>query len=158
LQLLGTLEEFGADMADKGVSKSEMWKNLGLGLGMSALGFIPGIGGTGKLVKAVNSTIKLLPKILSLGASAGIVLDKDVQNSVSKFLNTDAITDWDSWSKKNKITADDLRHLVWAVGASTGLVRSANYSGKQAIVKKNATTESVYHVTDKHGNKVEISK
>ena len=63
-------------MSDDAVTTGEMWKNLGLNLGMDALGLIPGGGAAskmGKIVKTLKSTVPLivaLPGVVSLFANS----------------------------------------------------------------------------------------
>lgn len=159
---IGSLTAFGADMADDSVSAGEMWKNLGVGLGLSAIGFIPGIGGTGKFANALGKTIKYIPKILAVGSAAGMITDPEVLASVSKFKDVSIknLTSPEKWMKENNITNEDLKNLTYAIGAVTGITRASTNSIKKRIVKATARTESgtdTYSINTKNG-KVSLTK
>lgn len=155
--LAGTALSTYADIKDDAVSKTDVIKNLALGLGLSAIGLIPVAGGAGKAISGITKAIKYIPKIL-LAVSAGtIMLDDDVQKSLSKFssLNLDGITNPTEFFKKNKITNDDLRNLTMAIGAAAGITRMGNNSIKKRIVKRNVVpgeTKTDYKIKVKTPN------
>lgn len=128
-----------ADWNDDAVSKSDLIKNTLLGLGVSAIGFVPGLGGTSTLARGISKVIKYVPKILVAASSGQILLDNDIQKSVNKFkdVSLEGIANPTEWFKKNKITNDDLRNLMMAVGAAAGISRMGNNSLKKRIVKSN---------------------
>ena len=160
---IGSLTAFGADMADDSVSAGEMWKNLGVGLGLSAIGFIPGIGGTGKFANALGKTIKYIPKILAVGSAAGMITDPEVLASVSKFKDVSIknLTSPEKWMKENNITNEDLKNLTYAIGAVTGITRASTNSIKKRIYKaatKGSPTEDKYFLKNTKNGKVALTK
>lgn len=160
---IGSLTAFGADMADDSVSAGEMWKNLGVGLGLSAIGFIPGIGGTGKFANALGKTIKYIPKILAVGSAAGMITDPEVLASVSKFKDVSIknLTSPEKWMKENNITNEDLKNLTYAIGAVTGITRASTNSIKKRIVKaaaKGDPTADTYILKNTKNGSVTLTK
>lgn len=159
----GTLTAFGADWADDSVSAGDMFKNLGVGLGLSAIGFIPVVGGAGKFANAIGKVVKYVPKILAVASAAGTVMDDDVRNSVSKFQNISLnnLTHPEKWMKENNITNEDLKNLTYAVGAVTGLTRASTNSIKKRIVKaaaKGDPTADTYVLKNTKNGSVTLTK
>lgn len=159
---VGSLIDFGADLADDSVTASDMWKNLGVGLGLSAIGLIPTVGAVGKFGKTISKVVKYAPKLLTLATAGTIALDTDVQKSLKKFsdISLDNISNPTEWFKKNKVTNDDLRNLAIAFGAVTGITRAGINSGKKAIVKagtKKTPIGESYSIDTKNG-KININK
>lgn len=154
--LAGTALSTYADWNDDAVTKTELVKNTLLGLGLSAIGFIPVVGGAGKFANFMGKAIKYVPKLFTLAASGSLLLDDDVLSSLKKFqdVNVDNLSNPKEWFKKNNITNDDLRNLAMAMGAAAGITRAGNNSIKKRIVKHNtipASTSDKYTIKVKNG-------
>lgn len=148
--LAGTLANLGADFADDSVSTGEMLTNLGMGTAASLIGFVPVVGGAGKMA-TLGKAIKYIPHILSAAGAAGIVFDDDVTKSFDKFKKNGV-----QGFKDGKYTNDDLRNLALAVGAVTGLTRAGTNLVKGKIIKSNSkvkTGEAKYSIETNQGTK-----
>ncbi len=64
--LLSTLTNFGTDLFDDAVTNGEMWRNLGLNLGMDLVGLVPGGGAASKMTKILRTLKSTVPYIIAL--------------------------------------------------------------------------------------------
>lgn len=146
-----TLTELGVDIADDAVSTGSALSNFALGLGLTALSFIPFVGGAGKAASLTNKAIKWTRNALKLIptlAAAGVVFNADIQKTLSK-VNQFGL----SGVSQGKYTNEDLRNIATFIGAITGLTRQGIITGKKAIIKSNAdkVTTTGYKVKTNKG-------
>lgn len=73
LGLISTIGNFVTDLTDDAVTGKEAWRNLGLNLGMDALGLIPGGGAASKLGKIIRSLKTTVPLIVALPGVANML-------------------------------------------------------------------------------------
>lgn len=120
-----TLANFTADVSEGHMG--DALKGLGMGLGLDAVGLIPGLGTAGKTGKLIKTAVKLAPKLMA----ASTFLDPKVQASVSKLLKD-----------KDNITVEDWRNIAIATKAATGLTSNAIIGAKRAAMRTGSTTKS----------------
>lgn len=121
-----TLTNLGADLID-GENTWEALKTAGYGLGMDALGLIPGAGTTGKLGKIGKTAVKYVPRILAyLGTLQGVQNMPYIVNSFKKL------------GTNQKLTVDDYRNMAQGIGLITGI----GAAGSRKI-RNNKTTEQL---------------
>ena len=130
-----TLANFGVDMFDDAVTSGEMWKNLGLNLGMDALGLIPGGGAAskmGKIVKTLKSTVPLivaLPGVVSLFANS-----PEIAASWKKAF------DGDSDEGGSKMDYQDYMNILQVLNVAAGatnIARNTYQSAKRSTKQSN---------------------
>ncbi len=126
-----TASNFVADWLDDSVTATEMWKNLGMNLGMDALGIIPIVGdaaGTGgKLLKSIK---KIAPKLMygltAYGILGTLKNGPNILESISKVTSDE------------KLTVGDYQNIAQAISALAGL----NGGLKAAAAKRFATKKA----------------
>lgn len=162
LGLGSTAANLYADWNDDSISAEDMWKNAATGAAFSAIGFIPGFGGTSMLGKTIAGAIKYVPKALAAINAGLIVADDNVQESLHKFTKDFSMSDIANptdWFKRNDITQDDLRNLAMFFGSVSGLTRMSNNSVKKRIQKHSMTTNpnNTYSIKTADGKTVTLT-
>jgi hypothetical protein len=90
LGLTSTIGNFISDIGDDAVTAGEMWRNLGLNLGMDALGLIPGGGAASKMGKIVRGLKTVVPALIALpGVGSMLANSPEIANSWKKAFDGD---------------------------------------------------------------------
>lgn len=142
-----TATNFLADWADDSVTTTEMWKNLGMNLGMDALSIVPIVGdaaGTGsKLVKSVKTIApKLMYGLTAWGVLGTLKNGSNILESFNKVMSDE------------KLTVGDWQNIAQAITAVAG-VNGAVKSGVAKKLAKNRAMDSDaigLGLKDKNGN------
>lgn len=122
-----TLTNLGADIADDSVSAWDTGKNFLFGLGMDAVGLIPGYGAAGKGAKIGKILINYVPKLIAGLAALDAFNNKDkILGSLNKFKDEGV----------DKLTVDDWRNIATAIGIATGAVRIGTTAAKTSAYKQ----------------------
>lgn len=136
-----TLTNIGADIADKSMSGWDVAGNALYGLGMDAVGLIPGMGATGKaakIVRVLKPVSKLAMRTLQV---YGMVHSAAAFNKLM--------------SNPSDMSADDWRNLVTGLQAISG---EARYKGGKRAVSGATTQRDVADVKTSTGRMATISK
>lgn len=136
-----TLTNIGADIADESMSGWDVAGNALYGLGMDAVGLIPGLGTTGKaakIVRVLNPVSKLAKRTLQ---AYGMIHSADAFNKLM--------------SNPSDMSADDWRNLVTGLQAISG---EARYKGGERAVNRATTQRDVADVKTSTGRVATISK
>lgn len=114
-----TAMNLGADFADESVSNWDALKGLAFNLGMDVVSLIPGLGMTGDAAKLTKNITKILPKVLAIGASAGIV--PEAMQSLEKL------------GSGEKLTVNDWKNIGYGLSAIAGLnnMAASRYKAKK---------------------------
>lgn len=138
-----TLANFGADMKD-GFQLRDLG-NLGLGLGMDAVGLIPGLGAAGKGSKILKNLLKVAPKLMTAwSVSTSFAPAMQAFNKLK-----------DKGAKE--MTVDDWKALANGLTAAAGATRWGTAAAKNKInTNKYGTTTRT--VTTKSGKQVQMSE
>lgn len=141
--LASTLTNFGADMADEGTTASQMWRNLGFGLGMDAMGLIPGLG-TGAKASKIARLLKPVRKGLMWTLNSMAI--PDTVNSIPSFEKL--------FTNPSDLTSEDLRKITVGLQAVVGLHR-----GKRGAIErdKHSVINTSADVVNKGGSQSRIS-
>lgn len=132
LGIVSTLTNFGADIADDSVSAGQMFTNLGIGLGMDAVGLIPGLGvgaKAGKIARMIKPISKGLVWTLR---GIGTAQAYNSIGAINKLMTT-----------PDKMTVDDWRDVAGGVQAVMGF---ANYRAGKRSVNRNTTEKQVVDI------------
>lgn len=126
-----TATKFLADWADDSVTAGEMWKNLGMNLGMDALSIVPIVGdaaGTGgKLIKSVKAIApKLMYGLTAWGVLGTLKNGANIMESFQKIMSDE------------KLTVGDWQNIAQAITAVAGV----NGAVKSGVAKKLATNRA----------------
>lgn len=136
-----TLTNIGADIADKSMSGWDIVGNALYGLGMDAVGLIPGLGTTGKAAKIVR-VLKPVSKLAMRTLQAyGMIHSADAFNKLM--------------SNPSDMSTDDWRNLVTGLQAISG---EARYKGGKRAVNRVTTQRDVADVKTSTGRVATISK
>lgn len=136
-----TLTNIGADIVDESMSGWDVAGNALYGLGMDAVGLIPGMGATGKAAKIVK-VLKPVSKLAMRTLQAyGMVHSADAFNKLM--------------SNPSDMSADDWRNLVTGLQAISG---EARYKGGKRAVSRATTQRDVADVKTSTGRMATISK
>lgn len=138
-----TLANFTADMKD-GFQWGDLG-NLGLGVGMDAVGLIPGLGAAGKGSKILKNLLKVAPKLMTAW-------------SVSQSFNPamQAFTKLRDKGAK-EMTVDDWKALANGLTAAAGATRwGAATARNKRLTNRYGTTSRT--VTTKSGKQVQMSE
>jgi len=153
LGLASTAGTLVADLADDSVSTGETIKGLGIGLGLSVLGMIPGWGAEATGIRTLKTVAKYVPKVINLATAGMITLNPDTIESLKKAVDG---------NKHNKLTVKDWRNIGYAFQAVAGLTRGGRgaYLMKQGKNQARVATGKgpKMSVLDKEGKKIEIPK
>lgn len=136
-----TLANFTADMKD-GFQWGDLG-NLGLGLGMDAVGLIPGLGAAGKGSKILKNLLKVAPKLMTAwSVSTSFAPAMDAFNKLK-----------DKGAKE--MTVDDWKALANGITAAAGATRwGASAARNKRLTNRYGTHERV--VTTKSGKQVVV--
>lgn len=145
LGLGSTIGNFTADLSDKNVSLGSAAVNALTGLGMDAVGLVPGWGAAGKGSKIAKNIIKLAPRLATVWAASTSF------NPAMQALNK--LTD----GGPKTLTVDDWRALSAGITATAGMARwGAGELKNKRMVNKHSTTD--HYVTTKSGKEVKVDK
>lgn len=138
-----TLANFGADMRD-GFQLRDLG-NLSLGLGMDAVGLIPGLGAAGKGNKILKNLLKVAPKLMTAWS-----VSRSFAPAMQAFNKLK-----DKGAKE--MTVDDWKALANGLTAVAGATRWGTAAAKNKInTNKYGTTTRT--VTTKSGKQVQMSE
>ena len=143
-----TVTNFFTDMSDDAVTSGEMWKNLGLNLGMDIAGLIPGGGAASKMGKIVKTLKGTVPLIVALPGVASML-----KNSPEIVESWKKAFDGDSDEGGSKMDYQDYMNILQVLNVAAGatnIARNTYKSAKKAPVK---TDKIAVDVTDKKGNR-----
>lgn len=129
-----TAANFMADWLDNSVTATEMWKNLGMNLGMDALSIIPIVGdaaGTGgKLLKSVKT---FAPKIMyALSAYGMLGTLKNMPNIMESLQKV---------TSDEKLTVGDWQNIAQAITAIAGVNNGVKSGVAKRLAKNKAKTD-----------------
>lgn len=148
LGISSTITNFITDATDDAVTAGEMWKNLGLNLGMDALGLIPGGGAANKMGKIVKTLKSTVPLIVALpGVSSMLANSPEIAKSWKKAF------DGDSEEGGSKMDYQDYMNILQVLNVAAGAVnigRNTYQAAKKAPVQ---TDKIAVDVTDKKSGK-----
>jgi hypothetical protein len=97
-----TMSNLVADVADDSVTKWDVVKNLGFGLGMDVIGLIPGLGTGAKTAKIFRTLTKIAPKVMKwLWMYSAATNAPEMMASWEKAMSKDA-----------KMTSEDWRNIM----------------------------------------------
>lgn len=136
-----TLTNIGADIADESMSGLDVAGNALYGLGMDAVGLIPGMGATGKAAKIVRVLKPVFKLAMRTLQAYGMVHSADAFNKLM--------------SNPSDMSADDWRNLVTGLQAISG---EARYKGGKRAVSRATTQRDVADVKTSTGRMATISK
>ena len=143
-----TIANFGTDLADDAVTSGEMWKNLGLNLGMDILGLIPGGGAASKMGKIVKTLKGTVPLIVALpGVASMLANSPEIAASWKKAF------DGDPENGGSKMDYQDYMNILQVLNVAAGAVnigRNVYQSSKKVTTK---TDQIAVDVTDKSGKR-----
>lgn len=143
-----TVTNFFTDMSDDAVTAGEMWKNLGLNLGMDVLGLIPGGGAASKMGKIVKTLKGTVPLIVALpGVASMLANSPEIAESWKKAF------DGDSDEGGSKMDYQDYMNILQVLNVAAGAVnigRNTYQAAKKAPVQ---TDKIAVDVTDSKGKR-----
>lgn len=122
-----TFTDLAADILDPSVSGGEVATNALSNLGFAALGVVPGA----KVGKVVKNVIKWAPRIVTLAAGMGIVMDESTQNTFKK------LTD-----EKATLNREDWRNISHVLSLVAGGVRGTKQGIRNRQVKNELISDS----------------
>lgn len=129
-----TATNFVADWLDDSVTAVEMWKNLGMNLGMDALSIIPIVGdaaGTGgKLLKSLKVIApKLMYGLTAYGMLGTLKNAPNIMQSLSKVTSDE------------KLTVGDYQNIAQAITAVAGINSGVKSAVAKRLAKSNARVD-----------------
>lgn len=129
-----TATNFVADWLDNSVTAVEMWKNLGMNLGMDALSIIPIVGdaaGTGgKLLKSLKTIApKLMYGLTAYGMLGTLKNAPNIMQSLSKVTSDE------------KLTVGDYQNIAQAITAVAGINSGVKSAVAKRLAKSNARVD-----------------
>ena len=129
-----TATNFVADWLDDSVTAVEMWKNLGMNLGMDALSIIPIVGdaaGTGgKLLKSLKVIApKLMYGLTAYGMLGTLKNAPNIMQSLSKVTSDE------------KLTVGDYQNIAQAITAVAGINSGVKSAVAKRLAKRNAKVD-----------------
>lgn len=144
--LASTLANFGADIFDESTTQEQMWRNLGMGLGMDVIGLIPGLGSSAKASKIAKAIHKLKPLKKGIMLALQATASRDILNTIPSFDK--------AFTNPKELTAEDLRQISIGLQALIGLHR-----GKRGSVERNryTLTNTSASIPNKSGTQSSIS-
>ena len=139
-----TIGNFFTDMADDAVTAGQMWKNLGLNLGMDALGLIPGGGAASKMGKIVKGLKTVVPIIV---ATPGVVTM--LANSPEIAQSWKKAFDGDPENGGSKMTYQDYMNILQVLNVAAGATNIARNTYKSAKVSTKQPDKLAIDVVEK---------
>ena len=127
LGLTSTIGNFISDAGDDAVTTGEMWKNLGMNLGMDALGLIPGGGAASKMGKIVRGLKTVVPALIALpGVSSMLTNSPEIAQSWKKAF------DGDPENGGSKMNYQDYLNILQVLNVAAGGTNIARNTYKSA--------------------------
>lgn len=144
-----TVTNFITDATDDAVTSGEMWKNLGLNLGMDVMGLIPGGGAASKMGKIVKTLKGTVPLIVALPGVASLLANSpEIAESWKKAFDGDAD---EGGSKMDYQDYMNILQVLNVAAGATNIARNTYKSAKKAPVQSDKIAVEV-KVKDKKGN------
>lgn len=152
LGVSSSLGNFFTDMADDAVTRGEMWRNLGLNLGMDIVGLIPGGGAAtkmGKILKTLKSTV---PLIVALPGVASMLKNSpEIAESWKKAFDGDAD------KGGSKMTYQDYMNILQVLNVAAGATTAGRNIYKTKTTKTPKVKDAIaVDVTTKGGQRKAI--
>lgn len=126
-----TIGNFISDLTDDAVTASDAWKNLGMNIGMDALGLIPGGGAASKMGKIIKSLKTVIPTIIALpGVGSMLAESPEIAQSWKKAFDSD---------DDAKMTYQDYMNILQILNvatAGTTIAKNA-YKSSKVTTKQN---------------------
>jgi hypothetical protein len=143
-----TATNFFTDLSDDAVTAGQMWKNLGLNLGMDILGLIPGGGAASKMGKIVKTLKGTVPLIIALpGVASMLANSPEIAKSWKKAF------DGDPEEGGSKMEYQDYMNILQVLNVAAGATNIARNTYKSAKKVSTKTDKIAVDVTDAKGNR-----
>ena len=143
-----TITNFFTDMSDDAVTTGEMWRNLGLNLGMDVMGLIPGGGAASKMGKIIKTLKGTVPLIIALPGVASLL-----KNSPEIAKSWKRAFDGGAEDGGEKMTYQDYMNILQVLNVAAGVTnisRNTYKSAKKAPKQQDKIAVEVF-VKDKNG-------
>lgn len=143
-----SLTNFFTDMSDDAVTTGEMWRNLGLNLGMDVVGLIPGGGAASKMGKIIKTLKGTVPLIVALPGVASLL-----KNSPEIAKSWKRAFDGGAEDGGEKMTYQDYMNILQVLNVAAGatnISRNAYKSAKKVPKQQDKIAVEVF-VKDKNG-------
>lgn len=143
-----TFGNFISDWSDDAVTAGQMWRNLGMNLGMDVLGLVPGGGAASKMSKVVKSLKTVVPVVVALpGVASMLANTPEIAQSWKK------VFDGDPAKGGSKVTYQDYMNILQVLNVAAGGTNIARNVTKTRKMNKPASDKIAIDVTDKAGNR-----
>ena len=147
LGLTSTIGNFISDIGDDAVTSGEMWRNLGLNLGMDALGLIPGGGAASKMGKIVRGLKTVVPALIALpGVGSMLANSPEIAESWKKAF------DGDPENGGSKMSYQDYLNILQVLNVAAGGTNIARNVRKSSKASTKQMDKIAIDVTDKATN------
>ena len=147
LGLTSTIGNFISDIGDDAVTTGEMWRNLGLNLGMDALGLIPGGGAASKMGKIVRGLKTVVPALIALpGVGSMLANSPEIAESWKKAF------DGDPENGGSKMSYQDYLNILQVLNVAAGGTNIARNVRKSSKASTKQMDKIAIDVTDKATN------
>lgn len=138
-----TVTNFFTDMSDDAVTAGEMWKNLGLNLGMDVLGLIPGGGAASKMGKILKTLKGTVPLIIALpGVASMLSHSPEIAASWKKAF------DGDPENGGSKMDYQDYMNILQVLNVAAGATNIARNTYKSSKVSTKHADKLAVDVID----------
>lgn len=138
-----TVTNFVTDMSDEAVTTGEMWKNLGLNLGMDILGLIPGGGAASKMGKILKTLKGTVPLIIALpGIASMLSRSPEIAASWKKAF------DGDPENGGSKMDYQDYMNILQVLNVAAGITNISRNLYKSSKVSTKQTNKLAVDVID----------
>lgn len=142
-----TVTNFFTDMSDDAVTSGEMWKNLGLNLGMDVLGLIPGGGAASKMGKILRTLKGTVPLIIALpGVASMLSRSPEIAASWKKAFDGDPE---DGGSKMDYQDYMNILQVLNVAAGATNIARNIYKSSKVSTKQANKLAVDVIDTSTK---------
>ena len=136
---------FFTDLSDDAVTAGEMWKNLGLNLGMDIIGLIPGGGAASKMGKIVKTLKTTAPLIIAL---PGVV---DLFNRTPEIAQSwKKAFDGNSKNGGSKMNYQDYMNILQVLNVAAGATNIGTGLYKTSKASQKQSNKIAVDVVDKH--------
>ena len=143
-----TFGNFISDWSDDAVTAGQMWRNLGMNLGMDVLGLVPGGGAASKMSKVVKSLKTVVPVVVALpGVASMLANTPEIAQSWKK------VFDGDPADGGSKVTYQDYMNILQVLNVAAGSTNIARNVTKTRKMNKPASDKIAVEVTDKTGSR-----
>ena len=141
-----TATNFVTDIFDDAVTGKEMWRNLGMNLGMDLLGLIPGGGSAAKfgkimkVIKPLSATIMAAPGVIDM-----LSRSPEIAQSWKKLVDSDAV------DGGSKMTYQDYMNILQVLNVVSGVTAMGTNVAKSNKRTKVETDKVAVGVKDQTG-------